>query len=417
MFGLGEKKSTTPETPTPAPQPVVTVTIPEESFRVMPDHYLPGRAKTEIASPTRSNKGFFALVAILAIILGAMIIGLLLYVRSLNQTPTTNSDTNVNAPTTTVTVPVATSTPSNDLSSADSRDLQRVKDVATLQAALSAYFTDNKLYPQVLNAMGTKYLLTVPVDPATSLAYTYNATSDGSSYSLFFTIEKQAIFNNQILQPGLYQLTPAGLQQPGSTENPTQPVTPETPPATPTGDSQDVDNDGLTAAEEISFRTDAIRADTDGDGFSDGEEVGNLYSPIASQRSTLDVSGLVRLYTNSNWNYQLWYAEDWVVRSLDQDGKEVIFTSPVGDSVTLVVENNEALAGLDEWLDARNPGLRASLHAEQIAGQAALRSADGLTVYLAQGKNFFTLTYRPAANGQIDYPMVLKVMLKSWSFK
>lgn len=417
MFGLGEKKSTTAEVPVQTPQPVVTVTIPEESFRVMPDRYLPGRTKAEISSPTRSNKGFFVLVAILAIILGAMVLGLLLYVRSLNQSSTTTNETTTNTPATTVTVPVPTSTPALDLSSADSRDLQRIKDVTGLQAALAAYFNDNKLYPQVLSAMGTKYVLNVPVDPTNNLAYTYNATTDGSSYSLFFTIEKQAIFNNQILQPGLYQLTPTGLQQPGSSDNPTPPTPPETPPATPTADSQDTDNDGLTTAEEVSFRTDATRSDTDGDGFSDGEEVGNLYSPIASQRSTLDVSGLVRLYTNSNWNYQLWYAEDWVVRSLDQDGKEVIFTSPVGDSVTLVVEADETLTGLEEWLDARNPGLRNSLHTEQIAGQPVLRSADGLTIYLAQGKNFFTLTYRPAANGQIDYPTVLKVMLKSWSFK
>jgi hypothetical protein len=45
-------------------------------------------------------------------------------------------------------------------------------------------------------------------------------------------------------------------------------------------DDLDADEDGLTAKEETKYGTDPNKADTDGDGFSDGAEVGKGYNPL-----------------------------------------------------------------------------------------------------------------------------------------
>jgi LPXTG-site transpeptidase (sortase) family protein len=47
------------------------------------------------------------------------------------------------------------------------------------------------------------------------------------------------------------------------------------------GDDDDPDNDGLTYYDEYIFCTDPKKADTDGDGYTDGHEVANGYDPVA----------------------------------------------------------------------------------------------------------------------------------------
>lgn len=50
------------------------------------------------------------------------------------------------------------------------------------------------------------------------------------------------------------------------------------------GEGEDADRDGLTDAEESLYKTDPGRADTDGDGHTDGDEVENGYDPLGPGR-------------------------------------------------------------------------------------------------------------------------------------
>jgi hypothetical protein len=58
----------------------------------------------------------------------------------------------------------------------------------------------------------------------------------------------------------------------------------------------DVDGDGLALIQELLFTTDPWSVDTDGDGFSDGEEVAHGYDPLSSgsvrlpKRIDIDIS-------------------------------------------------------------------------------------------------------------------------------
>ncbi|MBN2884535.1 L,D-transpeptidase family protein [Patescibacteria group bacterium] len=52
----------------------------------------------------------------------------------------------------------------------------------------------------------------------------------------------------------------------------------------------DMDEDGLSDAWEIKFRTNPMRADSDGDGFNDGEEVEAGFDPAQIDGKKLDIS-------------------------------------------------------------------------------------------------------------------------------
>lgn len=57
----------------------------------------------------------------------------------------------------------------------------------------------------------------------------------------------------------------------------------------------DLDQDGLSEAWEIKFRSNPNKADTDGDGFKDGEEVDNGFNPAGLNQARLDVSLRINL--------------------------------------------------------------------------------------------------------------------------
>jgi hypothetical protein len=45
----------------------------------------------------------------------------------------------------------------------------------------------------------------------------------------------------------------------------------------------DTDGDGLSDGDEVKkFRTDPLKADTDGDGYTDAQEIGNGYNPLGT---------------------------------------------------------------------------------------------------------------------------------------
>lgn len=83
-----------------------------------------------------------------------------------------------------------------------SRDARRVADVRQLSLALENYYDDNLVYPNqatgnVINStvIGSTYIASVPNDPLTGNAYSYNTTSCSPAnqrYLLGATIENTA---------------------------------------------------------------------------------------------------------------------------------------------------------------------------------------------------------------------------------
>lgn len=58
-------------------------------------------------------------------------------------------------------------------------------------------------------------------------------------------------------------------------------------------DKSDMDKDGLSDAQEIKFKTDPLNPDSDGDGHKDGEEIDFAYDPLSS--STVKLSRKIEI--------------------------------------------------------------------------------------------------------------------------
>lgn len=91
----------------------------------------------------------------------------------------------------------------------------------------------------------------------------------------------------------------------------------------------DIDHDGLTLVEEYEYHTDPTNADTDGDGYADGTEVNNGYSP----------SGEGLMDTNNNDISDKW----------EKDNMGKLIADKFDDS------DNDGLTYYDEYLYGTNP--------------------------------------------------------------
>lgn len=86
------------------------------------------------------------------------------------------------------------------------------------------------------------------------------------------------------------QVSPVGTQPINQTDTQATGYTPE---ETYSAENEilDLDNDGLTTAEERFYRTDPNNPDTDGDGYKDGEEVRAGYDPLGPGKLDSDNDG------------------------------------------------------------------------------------------------------------------------------
>ncbi|MFH0874219.1 MAG: hypothetical protein V1846_05280 [Candidatus Komeilibacteria bacterium] len=418
MFEPFAKKPEAPKPETTIPE-VITFDIPEDALHVMPTQYhgsQPAIRKQKAAAsagPGNPNKRFLLLIGGLALILGAIVAGFYFYAQYFPTTPApAPTNTNTNVPVTNT--PPATLDTTPDITTAEGRDAQRIKDITLLQQALSSYQLEFKVYPQVLAALPAKYLLQEPRDPLSGQSYVYTVITGGSDYFLQFVIESQTIFNGQVITAGVHAVGSVGLLpdgQPPATATSTAPVISNQPDT----DSLDTDADGLTAAEEVNFQTDPQNPDTDGDGYKDGAEVLSLYNPLAGKGAFLNVSGLVKIYRNTTYNFSFWVpANDWITRSVDASDQEIILTAPTGDTITVSSQPNEGKKLIDAWYLAQHPEVTNSqLRKLQVGSLSAIESADGLAVYASNSDTIFSITYQPAGSA-VDYPAVFQLLLNTW---
>lgn len=174
----------------------------------------------------------------------------------------------------------------------------------------------------------------------------------------------------------------------------------------------DTDQDALMDLEEQTYKTDVQLADTDKDGYKDGDEVRNLYDPLATNQKLID-SGLVIRYTNDLYGYEVFSPRGWLVKAIDDSRRKIEFIpdNAVGELLRIEAMDNMDNKTLMDWQKV----LFGTQIMEnfQVAQTPALRSLDKKQVLVVKGNYYYLLTYEGTQN---NFMTTFDMFLKSFQF-
>lgn len=213
---------------------------------------------------------------------------------------------------------------------------------------------------------------------------------------------------------------------PTATEAPPQPTSTESAqisvagleyPSSLLGDTADLDKDGITDTAEELFGSDQGLPDTDGDGYTDGLEVYNLYNPAGKAPVKLIDSGKASDFLNPTYGYKIYYPKDWAIGNVDGTYKDVLFSALTGENIEAVVAPKDYPSqSFEEWFGKWAPGEKYGDLApfDSKLGQSGFRRKDYLVYYFQDPVNVYVLKYNPADLSAINYRMVIEMMAQSF---
>lgn len=180
----------------------------------------------------------------------------------------------------------------------------------------------------------------------------------------------------------------------------------------------DKDRDDLTDTEEELYGTKVSLPDSDKDGFVDGTEVKNLYSPLEPQE-TLQQSSLVTAYKNDAFSWSVLYPTRWLADTVDPEGREVLFTPDTGEGewMEVLITENPQQQTAAEWYASLYPDNSTNTFTEvEIAGLKGIVTKNGLTYYLGNGTTIIGLVYNVGSEQQAHFQTTFAMMVKSFTF-
>lgn len=183
------------------------------------------------------------------------------------------------------------------------------------------------------------------------------------------------------------------------------------------GSAPDSDRDGLSDPEEELFKTDLKNPDTDGDSYTDGSEVYHLYNPIGKEPQKLVDSGLVKEFINPVFNYRLYYPTTWAVGNVDQNYRDVLFSTLTGENIEVRVFDAEPGHSLADWFGtaAATENLNILASYASIFKESGRRRSDGLVFYFPRPNQIIVMVYHPATGETtVNYRSVIAMMAQSF---
>ena len=175
------------------------------------------------------------------------------------------------------------------------------------------------------------------------------------------------------------------------------------PPPPPPRSGPDADSDGLTDVEETTiYHSNLNNTDTDGDSFSDGNEVLHLFDPTIKAPALLKDSSYVRTSVNAAEKYTALTPASWSERGAGTD--QYFIDAPSGEFFEILAVPKSKDQSIMNWYLATSPDAKAGdvapfqTYENHLDG---IRSADRLTAYIDLGDEVLTVTYNP--NGNTDY--------------
>ncbi len=182
----------------------------------------------------------------------------------------------------------------------------------------------------------------------------------------------------------------------------------------PVVSSQDSDSDGLTDVEETLFSTNPNKADTDGDSYSDGLEVGGGYNPSGTGK--IEANSAILTYNDSVYAYSILYPLSWALSDDPQNTRGKMFTAS-GEFVEVSVQENPAGLSARDWYLTQSPGIDSSKILSITNWNKTLSgvlSVDGLTAYFVSGSRVFLINYNINILSQANYKTVFQMMYRSF---
>ena len=183
---------------------------------------------------------------------------------------------------------------------------------------------------------------------------------------------------------------------------------------TPVVSSQDSDSDGLTDVEETIFSTNPNKADTDGDSYSDGLEVGGGYNPAGTGK--IEANAAIKTYYDSVYGYSTLYPASWALSDDPQNTRGKMFTAS-GEFVEVSVQENPAGLSARDWYLTQSPGIDSSKIMSVTNWDKTLSgvlSVDGLTAYFVSGSRVYLINYNINILAQANYKTVFQAMYRSF---
>lgn len=179
-------------------------------------------------------------------------------------------------------------------------------------------------------------------------------------------------------------------------------------------EGNDTDGDALTDAEESVYNTNPINPDTDGDGYLDGSEVLNLFSPLAKS-APLAASPTIKKDGWNGWSFLL--PKTWSVLPDGQNSGKASMTMPgYATSIMLELKTNSNRSSLAGWV-ALHGGDPASLRALKTKGGLdALQTSDGLTTYVAVGDGVLLVAYTMNRDASYEFRTSYAMFLNSLQY-
>lgn len=177
----------------------------------------------------------------------------------------------------------------------------------------------------------------------------------------------------------------------------------------------DTDSDTLTDLEEEIFGTDQSVFDTDSDGYSDGQEVINLYNPKGSSPVRLSESGLVREFTHPRDLYRLFYPMTWQAGSVDAGSNTMLFTAANGDYIEVRIFNKNNGEDFSSWFArvAKNEQITDLQTVSNTFKTTYFKRKDNLVLYVDMSGQVLVVLYHPLVNAPINYRTTLQMMMES----
>lgn len=179
----------------------------------------------------------------------------------------------------------------------------------------------------------------------------------------------------------------------------------------------DSDRDGLTDAEEAIFETNPQLADTDADGYPDGHEVQNFYSPVSLPLFRLWEEDFAKEYQNAKYNYKLLYPAAWLVKPIDEaDPSEAMIMSDQNEFVNILVDQKRPDQTLTDWYFEKAP----SVDKTKLKTYATfyklpvLESPDAFTAYIADSSTVYILNYNIGLKEEASYPAIFQMIVNSF---